>query len=79
VGQAEVVPANVSCYKPGMLAQLFVNRFQTVKAGDPVGQVLVTDPKILASSLAVIQAEIQNRHAREPDAGRGRTAAGHGV
>jgi HlyD family secretion protein len=59
VGQAEVVPANVSCYKPGMLAQLFVNRFQTVKAGDQVGQVLVTDPKILASSLAVIQAEIE--------------------
>jgi multidrug resistance efflux pump len=60
VGQAEVVPANVSCYKPGMLAQLYVNRFQTVKAGDLVGQVLVTDPKILASSLAVIQAEIES-------------------
>jgi multidrug resistance efflux pump len=59
VGQAEVVPANISCYKPGMLAQLTVNRFDKVKAGDAVGQVLVTDPKILASSLAVIQAEIQ--------------------
>jgi multidrug resistance efflux pump len=59
VGQAEVVPANVSCYKSGMLAQLFVNRFQTVKAGDRLGEVLVTDPKILASSLAVIQAEIE--------------------
>src|SRR5580658_11058359 len=58
-GQAEVVPANISSYKPGMLAQLNVNRFQKVKAGDTVGQVLVTDPKILASSLAVIQAEIQ--------------------
>jgi hypothetical protein len=42
-----------------MLAQLFVNRFQRVKVGDPIGQVLVTDPKILASSLAVIQAEIE--------------------
>ncbi len=58
VGQAEAIPANVSCYKPGMLAQLFVNRFQKVKAGDAVGQVLVTDPKILAASLAVIEAEI---------------------
>src|SRR5262249_30540521 len=29
-----------------------------VKAGDTVGKVLVTDPRILASSLAVIQAEI---------------------
>ncbi|HEV7927542.1 MAG TPA: HlyD family efflux transporter periplasmic adaptor subunit [Verrucomicrobiae bacterium] len=65
VGQAEVVPANVSSYKAGMLAQLYVNRFQTVKAGDQVGQVLVTDPKILASSLAVIQAEIEEMRASQ--------------
>ncbi len=60
VGQVEAIEAKVSCYKPGMLAQLNVNRFQMVKAGDPIGQVLVTDPKILASSLAVIQAEIES-------------------
>ncbi len=65
VGQAEVVPANVSCYKSGMLAQLFVNRFQAVKSGDPIGQVLVTDPKILVSSLAVIQAEIEAMRASQ--------------
>ena len=59
VGQVEPVQANVSCYRPGTLAQLSVNRFQQVKAGDPVGEVLVTDPKILASSLAVIQADIE--------------------
>ena len=59
VGQAEPNEAKVSCYKPGMLAQLTVTRFQKVKNGDPVGQVLVTDPKILASSLSVVQAEIE--------------------
>jgi multidrug resistance efflux pump len=59
VGQAEPNESKVSCYKPGMLAQLDVARFQKVKAGDPVGQVLVTDPRILASSLSVIQAEIE--------------------
>jgi multidrug resistance efflux pump len=59
VGQAEPIVANVSCWKPGVLAQLTASRFQKVKAGDSVGQVLVTDPKILASSLAVIQAEIE--------------------
>src|ERR1043165_238242 len=59
VGQAEPNEAKVSCYKPGMLAQLDVTRFQKVKAGDSIGQVLVTDPKILASSLSVIQAEIE--------------------
>jgi multidrug resistance efflux pump len=75
VGQAEVVPSNVSCYKSGMLAQMFVNRFQTVKAGDPVGQVLVTDPKILASSLAVIQAEIESlRVSQTPVAAQQRLA-----
>jgi multidrug resistance efflux pump len=58
VGQAEPVLANVSCHKPGVLTELRVNRFQKVKAGETVGQVMVTDPKILASSLAVIQAEI---------------------
>ncbi len=75
VGQAEVVPANVSCYKAGMLAQLYVNRFQTVRAGDQVGQVLVTDPKILASSLAVIQAEIEEiRTSQTPVAAEQRLA-----
>jgi len=58
LGQAEPVLANVSCYKPGVLAELGVNRFQRVKAGDELGKVMITDPKILASSLAVIQAEI---------------------
>jgi multidrug resistance efflux pump len=63
VGQAEPVLSNVSCYKPGVLAELTVSRFQRVKAGDPLGKVLITDPKILASSLAVIQAEIESLQA----------------
>src|SRR5690242_21014569 len=33
VGQAEPNEAKVSCYKPGMLAQLDVARFQKIKAG----------------------------------------------
>jgi multidrug resistance efflux pump len=59
LGQVEPMQASVSCYKPGVLAELGVSRFQNVKAGDPVGRVLVTDPKILAASLAVIQADIE--------------------
>ena len=75
IGQAETFQANVSCYKPGMLAQLDVTRFQKVKLGDPVGQVLVTDPKILASSLSVIQAEIETlRVGLQPIAAQQRTA-----
>jgi multidrug resistance efflux pump len=59
VGQAEPVLANVSCQKPGVLAQLAVTRFQKVKAGDAVGQLMVADPRVLDSSLAVIRAEIE--------------------
>jgi multidrug resistance efflux pump len=59
LGQAEPVVSEVSCYKPGVLAELNVTRFQRVKAGDPVGKVMVTEPGILTSSLAVIQAEIE--------------------
>lgn len=58
VGQAEPVVASVSSQKPGMLAELMVNRFQQVKAGDPVGKVVVADPQVLTSSIAVIQSEI---------------------
>src|ERR1051326_8546790 len=63
VGQAEPVLSNVSCYKPGVLAELTVSRFQKVKVGDALGKVMITDPKILASSLAVIQAEIESLQA----------------
>lgn len=75
VGQAEVIQANVSCYRPGMLAQLNVNRFERIKAGDPVGQVLVADPKILQASLAVIQADIEMlRVTMQPVVAQQRTA-----
>jgi multidrug resistance efflux pump len=75
VGQAESVAAKLGSYKPGLLAELSVNRFQKVKAGDAVGQVLVTDPKILAASLAVIQAEIdQLRATQQPIAAQQRVA-----
>jgi multidrug resistance efflux pump len=59
VGQAEPILANVSSHKPGVLAELAVGRFQRVKAGDVVGQLMVADPRILESSLSVIRAEIE--------------------
>ena len=60
VGQAEPVIANVSCQKPGILAELSVARFQKVKAGESIGRVMITDPNILASSIAVIRSEIES-------------------
>lgn len=58
-GQAEPVLSNVSCYKPGVVAELNVRRFERVKAGDVVGEVVITEPRILSSSLAVIEAQIE--------------------
>lgn len=57
-GQAEPVLADVSSYKPGVVAELTVTRFQKVRAGDSVGKIRITEPSILASELAVIQSEI---------------------
>ena len=57
-GQAEPVVADVSSYQPGVVAELTVTRFQRVKAGDSVGKILIAEPNVLTSSLAVIQSEI---------------------
>jgi HlyD family secretion protein len=60
LGQAEPVVSEASSYKPGVLAELTVTRFQRVKAGDSLGKVQVAEPNVLVSSLAVIQAEIES-------------------
>lgn len=59
VGQVESVQANVTSTKPGKLTQVQVDRFKAVRADDPVAMVIITDPKILESSLAVIRAEVE--------------------
>jgi multidrug resistance efflux pump len=59
LGEVESIRACVSSPKPGVLAQLNIVRLQSVRAGDPIGQLITTDPRVLQSSLAIIQAEIQ--------------------
>src|ERR1700690_3986374 len=59
VGQVEPQLAAVSSQKAGVLAGLTVSRFQSVKTGDTVGHVIVADPQLLESSLAVIRSEIE--------------------
>jgi multidrug resistance efflux pump len=59
VGEVEAVQSNISSPKAGQLAGLSVLRLQRVRAGDVIAQVITTDPKVLQSSLAVIQAEIK--------------------
>jgi multidrug resistance efflux pump len=59
IGRIEAIQTDIKSPKPGTLTQLRVSRFQMVSAGAPVVQVITTDPKVLTSSLAVIQAEVQ--------------------
>src|SRR4051812_113861 len=60
VGFVETNVAAVASPIPGIVAKLSVKRFQQVKAGEQVCQLILQDPKILAAELAVVQAEIQN-------------------
>lgn len=58
VGMVETDSTHIASIVPGKLAGLNVKRFQRVKAGEVLGQVLTTDPKVLEASLGVITAEI---------------------
>ncbi|HXT41872.1 MAG TPA: hypothetical protein VN887_17825 [Candidatus Angelobacter sp.] len=58
-GEVESIQENVASWLPGQLADLRVELFQTVRAGDVVARVITTDPKVLESSLAVIRAEVE--------------------
>jgi multidrug resistance efflux pump len=43
----------------GYLTQLEVSRFQQVRAGDVIGTVITTDPRLLEARLAVVLAEVE--------------------
>lgn len=59
IGQAEPVLSNVTSQKAGILSDLSVNRFQRVSKDEVIGTVITTDPAVLTSSIAVIQADIK--------------------
>jgi multidrug resistance efflux pump len=59
VGRVENIQTEVACAQAGTVTQLRVTRFQKVAAGDPIAEVITTDPKIMAASLAVIRAEVE--------------------
>jgi multidrug resistance efflux pump len=59
VGRVENIQTEVACAQAGTVTQLRVTRFQKVAAGDPIAEVITTDPKIMAASLDVIRAEVE--------------------
>jgi multidrug resistance efflux pump len=60
VGFVETNVANVASPLPGIVAKLSVKRFQQVKAGEQICQLILEDPKVLTAQVAIVQAEIQN-------------------
>ena len=58
LGMVEPNSTVVSTYLPGKLVGLTVKRFQRVKAGEVLGQVITTDPKVVEASLGLIRAQI---------------------
>src|SRR5437899_6277413 len=59
VGFAETNIAAVAAPLSGIVSQMTVKRFQQVKAGEPICQLVLKDPKIIAAELAVIETQIQ--------------------
>jgi multidrug resistance efflux pump len=59
IGRVETLQANVISTKAGAISQLNVARFQRVKAGGQIAQVITTDPKVLSASINVIRAELE--------------------
>ena len=58
VGRVEGPRADVSPPRGGVVTKLFVTRFQTVNAGDPIAEIAPVDLKVLEASLGVIRADI---------------------
>jgi multidrug resistance efflux pump len=58
VAEAESIATEVRAAQPGALAALEVTLLQQVKAGQVVARVRQADPQVLASTLAMIRAEI---------------------
>ncbi len=58
VGQVDIRQVNVAAIEAGQLASLRVAQYDTVRRGDEVAEVVVTDPRVLEGSQAVIRAEL---------------------
>ncbi|MBL9199111.1 MAG: HlyD family efflux transporter periplasmic adaptor subunit [Opitutaceae bacterium] len=59
IGEAETVRAEVRSAQAGTLTQVSAKLFQSVRAGDTLAHVVVTDPQVVEASLGVIRAEIE--------------------
>lgn len=63
VAEAEIVQTDVRSAQAGVIASLDVVLFQSVSAGQVVGQVAAANPRLLDATLAVIRAEVGMQYA----------------
>lgn len=59
LGEAEAIRTELRSAQAGRIVDLRAELLQSVKAGDVLGRVIVNEPAVLASSLAVIRAEME--------------------
>lgn len=59
VGQVVGQQAEVRSPQSGSLANFHIKAFDSISAGDPVGRVITTEPRIVEAELAVVLAEIE--------------------
>src|SRR5262245_38710290 len=59
IGSAETNWVNVVCTQDGLLDELYVERFQTVTAGQDIGIIVKTDPEFIKASIASVQADLK--------------------
>lgn len=59
IGEAEAIRTELRSAQSGRIIELRADLLQSVKAGDILGHVIVNEPAVLASSLAVVRAEME--------------------
>lgn len=59
IGQVEGVRADITAPRAGFVREVAAERFQSVRTGDYLAEVITHDPEVLSASLAVIEAEIE--------------------
>ena len=59
IGQVEGVRAEITTPRAGFVREVAAERFQSVRTGDYLAEVITSDPEVLSATLGVIRAEIE--------------------
>jgi len=59
IGQVEGMRAEITTPRAGFVSEVAAERFQTIREGDFLAEVITSDPEVLTATLGVIRAEIE--------------------